>query len=79
MEYVRAVEKNAAYQDQLEKRFRNAIAQFEHILDLLEYYRHGSDKRVREAADPILESNLPGRLEPSEAPELVPEDDGTES
>ena len=41
MEYVRALEKSAAFQDQLEKRLKNEIGQFEHTLDLFEYYREG--------------------------------------
>jgi hypothetical protein len=65
----------------LEKRLKNEIGQFEHTLDLFEYYREGLGKRLREASDQILEPDHKGaaRLEQGEAPKLVPEVDGTDS
>jgi hypothetical protein len=75
MEYVRALEKSAAFQDQLEKRLKNEIGQFEHTLDFFEYYREGLGKRLQEASEKILEPNheAAARLEQSELPNLVPE------
>lgn len=78
LEHNRALEKSAAFQDQLDKWLKNAATRFGDTLQVFEYYRNDLSQKLRQVAAQILKAefkDVEQRLKQSEAPPLVPGDE----
>jgi hypothetical protein len=79
LEHNCALEKSAAFRDQLDKWLKNAPARFEDTLQVFEYYRNELGQKLRQVTAQILTAEFKDvvrRLEQTgDAPPLVPGDE----
>jgi len=79
IEHNRALERTILFQEQLDRLVSNATKRFNETLELIEYYRARSGKRLRQAAEDLnAVSTDQGEVpQQTEGPSIVPSEKGT--
>jgi hypothetical protein len=79
IEHNRALERTILFQEQLDRLVSNATKRFNETLELIEYYRARSGKRLRQAAEDLnaVRTDQDDVPRQTEAPSIVPSENGT--